>query len=159
MASDDAQVELRSVILLAGHFDQLLSGSASGFSQLDGVLELLDFANSYVLSDRIAIGGAPVLGVGDISWFLHDLAQETQAIEVIGHGPLYRQFGFADTDGELEPTEATGQGIVGRRFVRITTRRRRIWFSRLPAKSLFRRNNFLPNGHPCTVQICSDHPK
>jgi len=75
-------------MFLAGAFDAL-TRSGDGYRQLDGVLELLEFANSYVLSDRTAIGGAPVLGVGDISTFLGRQARETDAIEVIGHGPTY----------------------------------------------------------------------
>jgi hypothetical protein len=75
-------------MFLAGAFDAL-TRSGDGYRQLDGVLELLEFANSYVLSDRTAIGGAPVLGIGDISTFLGRQARETDAIEVIGHGPTY----------------------------------------------------------------------
>lgn len=75
-------------MFLAGAFDAL-TRSGDGYRQLDGVLELLEFANSYVLSDRIAIGGASVLGMGDISTFVQRQARETDAIEVIGHGPKY----------------------------------------------------------------------
>jgi hypothetical protein len=77
-------------MFLGSNFDDLLFSYGSGFAQLDGVLELLNFANNYVLSDRVAIGGAPVLGVGEISRFLADLAEETEAIELIGHSPRYQ---------------------------------------------------------------------
>jgi hypothetical protein len=55
MAPEGAQVELRSVMFLGSNFDHLLYSSTSGFTQLDGVLELLNFANNYALSDRVAI--------------------------------------------------------------------------------------------------------
>jgi hypothetical protein len=89
MAPEGAQVELRSVMFLGSNFDHLLYSSTSGFTQLDGVLELLNFANNYVLSDRVAIGGALIQGLGEISKFLAGLARETKDIEVIGHGPRY----------------------------------------------------------------------
>src|ERR1035437_945990 len=52
MASEERQTDLRSVMFMAGACDRLLSNS-DGYQQLDGVLELLEFANSYVLSDHI----------------------------------------------------------------------------------------------------------
>jgi hypothetical protein len=83
------QNETRTVMFLAGQFEDLELGG-SGYAQLDGVLELLDFAESYVLSDRIAIGGTTsILGKGPISDHLKRLAQETCAVEVIGHGSDY----------------------------------------------------------------------
>jgi len=88
MGTKNVPSEVRSVMFLAGAFDAL-TRSGDGYRQLDGVLELLEFANSYVLSDRIAIGGASVLGMGDISTFVQRQARETDAIEVIGHGPKY----------------------------------------------------------------------
>jgi hypothetical protein len=74
-------------MFLAGNMDDLLE-SQDGYSQLDGVLELLNFANSYVLSDRTAIGGAPVVETGEISRFLSEQAQQSEAIELIAHGSM-----------------------------------------------------------------------
>lgn len=89
IAPEAAQADLRSVIFLAGACDWLLQPS-DGYTQLDGVLELLEFANSYVLSDHIAIGGAPPAGNGEISRFIATLAKNTDAIEFIGEGPRYQ---------------------------------------------------------------------
>jgi len=72
-------------MFLAGNMDGLLA-SNDGYRQLDGVLELLNFANSYVLSDRTAIGGAPVVGMGEISEFLSEQSKQSEAIELIAHG-------------------------------------------------------------------------
>jgi hypothetical protein len=88
MAPETAQADLRSVVFLAGSYEALL-GRGDGYRQLDGVLELLEFANSYVLSDRIAIGGAPPAGIGEISRFIATLAKDTDAIEFIGESPRY----------------------------------------------------------------------
>ena len=88
METENVPSEMKSVMFLAGAFDAL-TRSGDGYWQLDGVLELLEFANSYVLSDQTAIGGAPALGMGEISTFIRQQADETDAIEVIGHGPEY----------------------------------------------------------------------
>src|ERR1700693_204325 len=87
MGTEDARLEVRSVMFLAGEFEALNSGD--GYAQLDGVLELLNFANSYVLSDHTAIGGALTQRRGVISEFLGRHAQESDDIEVIGHGSQY----------------------------------------------------------------------
>jgi hypothetical protein len=89
MASEDVHTDLRSVMFLAGACDWLLHPS-DGYRQLDGVLELLEFANTYVLSDRIAIGGSPPMGHGEISGFIANLADQTDAIEFIGESPRYQ---------------------------------------------------------------------
>jgi hypothetical protein len=89
MASGEGQADLRSVLFLAGACDGLLYNS-DGYWQLDGVLELLEFANSYVLSDHIAIGGAPPTGHGEISRFIASLAEHTDAIDFIGESSSYQ---------------------------------------------------------------------
>lgn len=89
MAFEGGQTDLRSVMFLAGACDGLLDNS-DGYQQLDGVLELLEFANSYVLSDRIAIGGAPPMGHGEISRFIADIAEHTDSIDFIGEGSGYQ---------------------------------------------------------------------
>ena len=45
MGTESVPSEVRSVMFLAGAFDAL-TRSGDGYRQLDGVLELLEFANS-----------------------------------------------------------------------------------------------------------------
>jgi hypothetical protein len=88
MATDAARIELRTVMFLAGKFNGLLD-NYGGFYQLDGVLELLEFANAYVLSDRVALGGAPSVGLGQISELIENLTHQDYSVEVIGHSQQY----------------------------------------------------------------------
>lgn len=76
-------------MFMPGHADHLaLTSPYVSADQLEGVLELLDFANALVLSDHIAIGGVPTVAIHDdsIGTLLRREAERYGHIELVGFG-------------------------------------------------------------------------
>src|SRR4051794_37689284 len=99
--ADDVVNPLRSVMFVPGDYPSLFNDSPHDrYAKLRGVLELLEFANSYVLNDKTAMGGLPndiawhaerassPIQEDDISKFLYDELARSNSVEPIGdrHG-------------------------------------------------------------------------
>ena len=83
---------LKAVMFWPGHHRGLFVGSKYAVSdQLDGVLELLQICNSYVLNDVTAVGGHSVEedDRDEFSVFVSQEAEGGEAIQTIGHGGVH----------------------------------------------------------------------
>jgi hypothetical protein len=81
---------LKSVYFWPDTAGALFSGPGSGIhAELDAVLGLVDFADSYVLNDTTAVAGATWDIPGPVCDFLWDEASRSDAVATIGYGPKY----------------------------------------------------------------------
>jgi hypothetical protein len=89
MTSDEEITLLRAVQFVAGKSSGLFFGR-SPYSQLDAVAEVLDFANSYVLNDTIAVSGLSFrLSNNGFAEFVAREAESSDSVEMIGNGSKY----------------------------------------------------------------------
>ena len=88
-----AQSPLKAVMFWPGHHTYLFDASKYyATTQLDGVLELLQLCNSYVLNDITAVGGHPAVkpwAKDEFSAFVVEQAETGQAIQTIGQSATY----------------------------------------------------------------------
>lgn len=83
------QGSLRSILFWPDRTWALFEDVGQATTQLDGALELMEFADSYVLNDRTAIAGITWHGHSSTAEFIESEVQRKGSIETIGYGPRF----------------------------------------------------------------------
>lgn len=102
---DDQQNPLQAVMFIPGNYSSLFNSSKYRlFDQLDGVRELLDIADSYVLNDTTIVRGLRLHDDNDMRRFLLHETERSDSVEMINDEELssfQQHLGVYELDSQI----------------------------------------------------------